>query len=181
MEELLYPLETSWIVLLVAGALALFLLLEQGRSLPAQNIVLIAIILLVAEGFLEIPMAKYSKVAVTDPRWVFLAGAALLWLAIILSARRLGQLILRPWRRDGFYGLWLIAVSAVLTASFQYAQPCFNPISISQGRAAVLAVVRGLATVILLAGLSPWFIRKRPASHKREPSELAQQPKNEAQ
>lgn len=74
MEELLYPLETSWIVLLVAGALALFLLLEQGRSLPAQNIVLIAIILLVAEGFLEIPMAKYSKVAVTDPGGFFWPG-----------------------------------------------------------------------------------------------------------
>jgi hypothetical protein len=183
MEEL-FPLESSWIVALAAGALALIMLLQLARSLPGQNIALIAASLLAGEGVLELFLAQYGRVEVTGPKWCYLAGAALLWLAVVLSLRRLAQFILRPWRGGRFYGIWVIGMSAVFTAAFQFGWPCLNldpdAIPIDPGRAAIMAAVRGGATVVLLTGLAPWFIRKRPVSQANK-SELAQQPKNEAQ
>jgi hypothetical protein len=183
MEEL-FPLESSWIVALAAGALALTMLLQLARSLPGQNIALIAASLLAGEGVLEFFLAKYARIDVTGSLWCYLAGAALLWLAIVLSVRRLAQFILRPWRGGRWYGIWVLGMSAVFTASFQFGWHGLNldpdAIPIEPDRAAIMAGIRGLATAVFLAGLAPWFIRKRPVSRAAR-SEPAQQPKNEAQ
>jgi hypothetical protein len=183
MEEL-FPLESSWIVALAAGALALTMLLRLARSLPGQNIALIAASLLAGEGVLEFFLAKYARIDVTGPMWCYLAGAALLWLAIVLSVRRVARFILRPWRGGRWYGIWVLGMSAVFTAAFQFGWHGLNldpdAIPIEPDRAAIMAGIRGLATAVFLAGLAPWFIRKRPVSRAAR-SELAQQPKNEAQ
>jgi len=184
MEEL-YPPESSPIVALAAGALALIMLLRLARSLPGQNILLIAASLLAGEGLLEFFLAKYARVEVTGPMWCYLAGAALLWTAVVLSARRMAQFILRPWRGGRWYGLWILGMSAVFTAAFQFGWPFLlnlNPDAeaIPPDRAAIMAAARGAATAVFLACLAPWFIRKRPVSRVKQ-SELAPQPKNEAQ
>jgi hypothetical protein len=183
MEEL-FPLESSWIVALAAGALALTMLLRLARSLPGQNIALIAASLLAGEGVLEFFLAKYARIDVTGPMWCYLAGAALLWLAIVLSVRRVARFILRPWRGGRWYGIWVLGMSAVFTAAFQFGWHGLNldpdAIPIEPDRAAIMAGIRGLATAVFLAGLAPWFIRKRPVSRAAR-SEFAQQPKNEAQ
>jgi hypothetical protein len=180
MEEL-FPLESSWIVALAAGTLAIIMLLQLARSLPGQNIVLIAACLLAGEGLLDWLLAKFHLTPDVDgPVWYYVGGAALLWLAVVLFCRWLAQFILEPWRRERYVGLWVLAFSAVFTAMFQYGWPCFNPEPMNQKKAALVAAIRALATVIFLAGLSPWFIRKRPVSKKGR-SKLAQQPENKAQ
>ena len=40
--------------------------------------------------------------------------------------------------------------------------------------------IRGVTTIILLACLFPWFIRKRPGAQD-DPSELPQEPENKTQ
>jgi hypothetical protein len=184
MEEL-FPLESSWIVALAAGALALLMLLRLARSLPGQNIALIAAGLLAGEGLIDFFLAKYGWVDVAGPMWCYLAGAALLWMAVVLSLRRVAQFILRPWRGGRFYGIWVVGMSAVFTAAFQFGWPCLlvldpDVIPIESDRAAIMAGIRGVATAVFLAGLAPWFIHKRPVSRAAR-SELAQQPENEAQ
>jgi hypothetical protein len=185
MEEL-FPLESSWVVARAAGTIALVMLLRLVRSLPAQNIILITVILLAGEGLLEYFLTtKYTHIEVTGPMWCFLLGAALLWTAVVLSSRRLAQFILRPWRRDRYYGFWLLAVSALVTALFQFGWPCLNAESpeaepINLWKAAILAAIRGGATLGFLTCVSPWFIRKQPIPRTRR-SELAQQPQNKAQ
>jgi hypothetical protein len=181
MEEL-FPLEASWIVALVTGTLAVVMLLHLARSLPAQNIILIAVSLLVGEGLTDWLMVKY-RLNVFDmdgPMWCFVGGAALLWLAIVLSCRKLAQFIVEPWKREKYIGLWILGISGVLTGLFQFGWPGFNPDPFDVGDAAIMAGIRAGTTVLLLACLSPWFIRKRPFSRK-EKSKLAQQPENEAQ
>jgi len=179
MEEL-FPLEASWIVAVITGTLALVMLWQLARSLPVQNIVLIAVSLLAGEGLIDWLLVKYRWTEMDVPMWKFVGGAALLWLAIVLSCRSLAQFILEPWRRERFIGLWVLAVSGVLTALFQFGWPCFNPEPVDEGRAAIMAGIRGLATVVFSACLSPWFIRKRPVS-KAEKSKLAQQPENKTE
>jgi len=181
----LFPLESSWVVALAASAIAMVLLLEMARSLPGQNILLIAFCLLAAEAGIEYFFIKYNRSEVIGPLWYFLTGAALLWATVVLAGRRLAQLILRPWRRDRFYGLWLLGMSMVAVAMFQIGWPCLvaegpdaEPVDFS--RVAIMSAIRGVSALILLAGLSPWFIRKRPVSQPKQ-SELAQQPQNEAE
>jgi hypothetical protein len=182
MEDL-FPLESSWIVALAAGVIAIIMLLQLARSLPGQNILMIAASLLAAEGALEYFLAKYAQIEVRGPMWCYLAGSALLWLAVVLSARRVAQFILRPWRRERVYGLWLLGMSAVFTAAFQFGWPGLNldpdADPIASDRAAIMMAVRALSTVVFLAGLTPWFIRKQPVSRARR-SKLAQQPEKEA-
>ena len=180
----LYPLESSWIVALVSGAITILMLVELTRSLPIQNLILIVACVLVAEAALEHFLANYALVELSGPRWWYLTGAALLWLAVVLSVRRLAQFILRPWRRERAYGFWLIGMSAVFTAAFQFGWPCLNvdpdAEALPPGKALIITGIRALATAVLLTCLMPWFIRKRPVSRSK-PSELAQQPQKEAQ
>jgi hypothetical protein len=179
--EALFPLESLWVVALASGAIALAMLLLLARALPAQNLVMIIAGLLAGGGLLQFLMFKIDPVTMTGPMWCFLAGGALLWLAIVLSARKLAQIVLRPWRGNEYYGLWLIAATALETAVFQFGWPSLNPDDIiTPRRAMFMAVIRALGTAILLAALTPWFIRKRPVS-RADRSELAQQPENQAE
>jgi hypothetical protein len=179
MEDL-FPLESLWMVDLATGALALIMLWQLARALPAQNIVLIVVSLLVGEGVLGWSLAKYARIDVIGPMWFYVGGSALLWLAVVLSARRLAKLILGPWRRAKYYGVWLIILSAIATAAFQYGWPRLDPDFHNQQKAAIMAAIRGGTTAVFLVALMPWFIRKRPVSRARR-SELAQQPKNQTQ
>ena len=180
MEEL-FPLESSWIVALAAGTVAIIMLLQLARTLPGQNILMIAVGLLAGEAGLEFLLSKLGRTEVIGPMWCFLGGAALLWLAVALAARRLGQFILRPWRGGKYYGYWLLAISAAVTAAFQLGWPRFNnPDLVGPRRASLMAFLRALGTVVFLICLSPWFIRKRPVS-KAEKSKLAQQPENKTE
>jgi hypothetical protein len=182
--EKLFPLESCWILALVSGAVAIFMLWQLTRSLPAQNIIFITLSLLVCEGLLQWGMDKYSHTELTGSMARFLGGSALLWLAVVLSARRLAQFILRPWRRAEYYGIWLLGMSAVAAAAFQFGWPGLDvdpelgPIGLSQ--AMILAGMRALSTLIILACLGPWFIRKQPRL-RRDRLELPQQPKQQAE
>ena len=180
MEEL-FPLESSWIVALAAGVVAIIMLLQLARALPGQNILVIVLGLLAGEALLEFFLSKLGRTEIVGPMWCFLAGAGLLWMAVVLSARRLGQFILRPWRWSKFYGSWLITVSAAFTAVFQFGWPRFdNPDLVGPNRATLMAAIRALCTVVFLVCLSPWFIRKRPGSRSGR-SKLAQQPEKQAE
>lgn len=178
--ENLFPLESSWIVALLAGVLAIFMIWQLARSLPAQNIVLIVVSLLAVEGLIDWLLVRYGWTELESPAWTFFAGAALLWTAVILGCRKLAQFILEPWRREKYFGVWVLAISGIFVGASQFGWPCFNPEPIDVGRAAILALIRGVTAMAFLACLTPWLIRKRPTSRKKR-SELAQQPENKAQ
>src|SRR5271154_6747348 len=149
MEEL-FPLESSWIVALVSGTLAIFMLRQLARSLPAQNIIVIAGGLLAGEALLDWILVKlrWNPIEIDGPMWCFVGGAALLWMAMVLFCRSLAQFILEPWRREKYFGLWVLGISSAFTAMFQYGWPCFNPDPFDQGKAAINAGVRGLSTLV---------------------------------
>jgi len=166
MQEL-FPLESSWIVAVASGAVAIVLLLQLARSLPVQNILLITAVLLGAEAALGYFLINLSRTEVTGPLWCYVCGSALLWLTVVLGARWLAQIILRPWREEKVYGWWLLGMSGVGAALFQFGWPGLNPDEMDMGVAAELAAIRGVTTIIVLACLTPWLIRKRPRHSHR--------------
>jgi hypothetical protein len=173
-------LESTWYVALVASVVALVMLLRLARTLPPQNLLLIASGLLAGEAVLEFFMLQYSMVTVEGAMWCYLAGAALLWLAVILFCQRLARLIVQPWLRAGYFWHWVIALTAILAGVFQFGWASFSPQPVPVTRAAVMAGIRAGTTAVLMLGLVPWFMRKRrlPGSPA---SEFAQEPENKAQ
>jgi len=180
MEDL-FPLESNWVLAVAAGALMLVMLFRLARPLPLQNVLFIAFCLLVGETLLELLVVKIGKIDLPDARWRYFLGAALLWTAVILVARRLAKFIARPWRKERVHWIWILALSTVGVTLFQIGWPVLDPDFAMQKAVAGMAAVRGVGTALLLLILTPWFIRKTAKPGEDEFSELADQPKKEAQ
>ncbi len=112
------------IVLILAVASTLVSLAGQ---LPAQNVGLAAAIVASMGGVIHMIGAltgiPFGPVTYTSASGVKLFGVLpwflpLLWVLIILNARGVARLILRPWRKLRVYGYWLIGLTAVLTLVF---------------------------------------------------------------
>jgi len=111
----------SLLILLAAVAS----LLTFVRRLPAQNLVAIAALILLASGGVEVlawktnfPFRTFQKYEV-----VFLFGivpwpAPALWMVFLLNARSLAQFLLRSRRQSTSYGFWLLGSLSFLTAAF---------------------------------------------------------------
>ncbi len=112
--------------ILVCLALASTLVSLSGQ-LPAQNVLLAtAIIALIGGGihalggFTGIPFGPMNYTHENGPvmfralPWFM----PLLWVIVLLNARGVARLILRPWRKLRVYGFWLIGISALLTLIF---------------------------------------------------------------
>jgi hypothetical protein len=178
--ENLFPLESSWAGIVPASLLAVFMLWLLSKTLPVQNILMIAACILAGEALTDFLFAHFLWIEVDGPLWIYVSGAAVLWLGIVLGGRKLAQLILEPWRREKVYGYWVIGIGAVFVGMFQFGWPSINPDPIPESRAGLMALIRGAATIVFLFALSPWFIRKRPVSNIQK-SELAQEPENKTQ
>jgi hypothetical protein len=132
---------SGWVIAAVAVFAAVRLLRELGRSLPLQNLLVIATILLAGEGMLEWYLSGYLP-------------GVFLWPGLVLTSRKWAQAILTRRRSSANYGVWLILVTALLTAVWQLIwEPAIETV-----------LVRFVATSILLVLLVPWFIQKRPVT-----------------
>jgi hypothetical protein len=176
----LFPLESTWMLAAAAGIVVLLMSWRLSRALPLQNLLMIVVCLLVGETLLEWLVTKIGRIDLPDPIWRYLLGAALLWTAVALTARRLAKLIARPWRREKVHWLWILALSAVGTGAFQFGWPLLDPDFVMQKKVALMALVRGAGTGVLLGLLGPWFLRKRPFPGQ-DSSELADEPQDEAE
>ena len=112
------------IVLLLALASTVVSLAGQ---LPAQNVALAGVIVAGMGGMIHTIGAltgiPFGPIAYGGDTGFKLVGGLpwfvpLLWVVVILNARGVSRLILRPWRKLRVYGYWLIALTAVLTLVF---------------------------------------------------------------
>jgi uncharacterized membrane protein len=178
-------IESGWpetLFLLVATATTLT---ELGQRLPAQNVALVGIIIVLSAAATEsinavtgMPFGprRYTEQAGRElfeliPWWLPLA-----WLVILINARGTARLLLRPWRNSRNYGLWLLAVSVLLVVSFEFG---FEPFATqvqhywrwSETRLplnwyttpAVAFLGFAVTALVLLAFSTPPLINKRPS------------------
>jgi hypothetical protein len=113
-----------------------------AQALPAQNAALILGVLIGCEYVLE---------TIWNGRvW---AGTDLtFWPATVVLTRVACRWILRHWRQDWNYGIWLIVMASTVVALSQFI------IALDSS----LAAIRFAATAFCLFFLSPWFISKLP-------------------
>jgi hypothetical protein len=149
----------------IAALIAVLLLfvaaaLELRRSLPAQNIAMILVVLMAGEAAAE---AVWTGRA---PSW----RACLFWPAAIVLARAAGRWGLR--RRRTNYGLRLVFVGGAAAALAQLALALPGA---SWAAALKLAAARFGLTAVCLFWLAPWFISKFPRQPKDHACQEAEQ------
>ena len=113
-------LPEAWLLLLATVSTVVAL----TRQLPAQNVLLAAIITALIGGVAHSLGAKAGL-----PFGPILFGSAaglklfdtlpwimpLLWVVAVLNSRGVARLVLRPWRKMRTYGFWLMGLTALFT------------------------------------------------------------------
>jgi uncharacterized membrane protein len=172
-------LDTILLLTLTATTLA-----AAAQQLPWQNVLLAAVGIAVIGGGAH---AAGVKTALPFGPFIFgeNAGAKMfstlpwmvpfVWLIIVLNARGVARLILRPWRKAKTYGFRLLGATAVLTALFDFA---FDPFATRtkhfwiwtttklpltwQGAPLVNFLAWGAVAALMLGFTTPALIRKQP-------------------
>lgn len=174
----------NWPEALLLSLVAASTVTALARQLPLQNVfVVVAGIAVVGGGVhalgvkTSVPFGPFVFTENTGPKmfntlpWEM----PLLWVVVILNARGVGRLILRPWRKTKNYGLWLIGLAAVLAMLFDFALDPFAahikhywlwtvtkfPVT-WHGATLVNFLVWGFMSALILAFATPALIKKQP-------------------
>jgi uncharacterized membrane protein len=104
-------------------------LVSLSRQLPAQNVVLAAVVIGAAGGAAEtlgaivgIPFGPFVYNPANIGRLIFYPlpwTVPLIWVVAILNARGVGRLMLRRYRLRPYYGFWLMGVTVLLVVLFE--------------------------------------------------------------
>lgn len=175
-----YWLDSLFLVLLTAGTL-----LSLSRQLPWQNVFLVAGIIAVVGGGVHmlgvtysIPFGPflYSKNAGPKMFGILPWFVPLFWVSMVLTARGVARLMLRPWRKARIYGFRLMGMTIALTILLDMALDPFcnsnkldlwvwTPTKLPitwHGAPLVNFISIGAITLLMLAFTTPSLIRKQP-------------------
>ncbi|MBM3824283.1 MAG: carotenoid biosynthesis protein [Verrucomicrobia bacterium] len=97
------------------------------------------------------------------------------WIVMVLNARGVARLILRPWRKTTYYGFWVLGLASVLVGLFAVAMEPFAsltkrywatggtrvPTSVL-GIDGLVFLSRSVVAACLLGFATPWLIHKQP-------------------
>jgi uncharacterized membrane protein len=178
------PDSPNWPEALLLSLVTACTVTALARQLPWQNVFMVVGVIAVVGGVIH---ALGVKTSIPFGPFVFEENAGpkmfntlpwempLLWVVVILNARGVGRLILRPWRKTKNYGLWLIGLAAVLAMLFDFALDPFvshikhywlwTPTKFPltwHGATVVSFLVWGFVSALMLAFATPALIKKQP-------------------
>lgn len=191
--ELITPSDSPRIGAALVVLATVATLVSLARQLPLQNVLLAAVITAVVSG-VAFGLTAQPGIAIPFGPLTFEAGAGekifntvpwplpLICIVIIFSARGVARHILRPWRKTKSYGWWVIGLTAVLVAAWDMAfepfavrtahlwlwQPTKIPVT-WQEASPMDPIAWFFMTVLILAIVTPWLIRKQPGSGHQQP------------
>jgi uncharacterized membrane protein len=185
------PGKAGWweaVLMLTATATTL---VSLSRQLPAQNVILaaagVAFIAAAVAGIGAKTAIPFGPFTYTDEAGAQLLNVLpwpvpLIWIVAILNSRGVARLILRPWRKLRAYGFWLIGLTTVLTVLFDFGlEPFASRVKLYwiwiptkfpltwYGAPLVNFLGWLLATLLILAFVTPVLINKRQRQAKRPP------------
>jgi uncharacterized membrane protein len=160
------------------------LLASLARQLPAQNVMLASAVIagvaggVAALGVLTgIPFGPFSYTEAMGPTlfdplpW----PVPLIWLVVLLAARGVARLVLRPWRKLPNYGYWLLGLTALLAVLLDVAlEPFATQVKVLWKWAPTRLTLDwytapgvnflgwGVTALLVLAFATPALINKRP-------------------
>ena len=120
---------SGWMEALLVVTTAVTTLVSLARQLPAQNVLLASVIIAAIAGTVQaigalsgIPFGPYLYTAAAGPKifTVLPWFVPVVWIIVLLNARGVARLILRPWRKSRLYGFRLIGATAALALAFDF-------------------------------------------------------------
>lgn len=185
------PGKPGWPEAILLFTAMLATLTALTRQLPVQNVLLAAVIIAalgtVAHGIgalTGIPFGPIQFTEASGPRLFNLVSWAvpMLWVLLVLNARGVARLILRPWRKLRAYGFWLIGLTVVLTVLLAGAfEPFAGPVKrywlweptrlpVTWVGAPITSFLGWfVVTLLIMAFAAPPLIDKRPRPVSRPP------------
>jgi len=185
------PGKHGWPEALLVVTVTITTLASLTRQLPAQNVLLAAVIIgvvgAVAHGVGAVTAIPFGPFVFSDnmgPKFFKTLAWPMpaLWIIIILNSRGVARLILRPWRKLKNYGFWLIGITTVLVLLFDLAlepfasqsarywfwMPTTFPVT-WQGMPLTNSLGWLLISLLILAFSTPPLINKQSRSRKTVP------------
>jgi uncharacterized membrane protein len=163
------------------------------RRLPVENAIMAGIYVAGISGVVQIIALKtgipFGSFAYTDDCGARLFGLLpwtipLLWLVFVLNSRELARLILRPWRKTEYYGLWVMGLASILTVALDMELEPFatqinhfwiwnQPAGTTAWHGSPWVNFLGwfITTLVILFITTLWLINKKPV--KQEPPDYA--------
>ena len=163
---------------------ALTSLLSLARRLPLQNVAALSLVISVISAAV-LAISSLSGIPFGPCTYSELLGGKLfdvlpwslpvVWLVVLINARGVARLILRPWRKTPAYGLWIIGITAALAVWFDLA---LEPVAVYVKEYWVWRSAKSIpawytapwinslgwlvTALAILAFATPWFIVKQP-------------------
>ena len=158
-------------------------LVGLARRLPLQNVVAVALIatgiafaILWIGALTDIPFGRREFSARLGDRLVGQVPWTLpfLWVTLTVAGRGVARLILRPWRKLTYYGLWVMGLATLLSLTFDFA---LEPFAFIRGwwrwealpgtpawHSAPWVNFLGwtLTTLLIYGFTTPWLLNKQP-------------------
>jgi len=143
----------GWLLACFTGAIAM----ETHRWLPTQNTVAAAGLISVVGSLLAISQGSRSRAA--------LMLNVLIWFSHILSSRGLIRYLLRPWRGQTGYGVWvLVGTTGISAVSIGLTQ-----ISAGLNPSLLGCTIQIAGTGLALLSASVWLLVKKPIPEAPNP------------
>ena len=184
------PAGLDWIEALLPLTALGTTLIALALRLPLQNVVMAGVsISCLAVGILAIGAATgtpFGPIVFGDTLGERLFGVVpwplpLLWVVLVINARGMSRLMMRPWRKTNFYGFWVIGIACVLVVLFALS---FEPFAVHAKNFWIWQTAPGTAnwfrapwvdflgwflTAVAITCLSiPWLINKHPVKQSMD-------------
>ena len=117
------------------GLASLTLLIGLARRLPAQNVLMSAALILCISSILvalsSATGVPFGKIQYSDHFGPLVFGlfpwvAPCLWVTVLVSARSIARLVMRPWRKTYYYGFWVIGLTLAAALVFLWPLEIFS-------------------------------------------------------
>ena len=178
------PENRGWAAALLVVAATVSTLISLSRQLPAQNVLLAATLIAVGGGVAQmigtlvfVPPVRFQPASPGVP-WFPSAlpwWVPLTWIVILLNSRGTARVILRPWRENRAYGIWLLSLGTALCLAIEMELEPFaarmnghsfwdvrqQGLNWHESPAAMLPAWTA-ATALVLALATPALIQKKP-------------------
>lgn len=183
--------KSGWPAALLVMTTAIATLTSMSRQLAGQNVMLAATIIGLIGGSVHaigvitgVPFGPFAYSSNAGPK--FFATLAwvmpVLWIIIVLNARGVARLILKPWRKTKNYGFWIIGVATALIVLFNLAlEPFATRINgywvwlptkfpwTWNGTPLINSIGWAITSLLVLAFATPSLINKHSRSRKLPP------------
>jgi uncharacterized membrane protein len=183
--------QSGWPAALLVIATAFATLTSMARQLAGQNVMLAATIIAVAGGVAHavgvitgIPFGPFAYLSGAGPMFFNTLAWPMpaVWIIVLLNARGVARLILKPWRKLKNYGFFVIGMAAALVVLFDLALEPFAtrvngywvwlPTKFPwtwNGMPLINSLGWALVALITLAFATPAMINKHSRSRKLPP------------